>query len=66
MDKGVYGLRLINSMGQVIFTQQLNYSGGTAKYSVHPSANIAKGIYWLECIKPNHSKLLKKLVVAEK
>jgi hypothetical protein len=62
MEKGVYTVRLINNMGQVVFTQQLEHSGANSLYSLHPGA-VARGNYKLEFIKPDRSRVVKALVL---
>jgi hypothetical protein len=64
MDKGVYGLRLINSMGQVVFVQQLTHAGGNATLPVLLS-RVAAGTYQLEISKPDKTKMVKGLLVAD-
>ena len=56
MQKGIYGLRLINTMGQVVFTQQLTHRGGSAIQNIGLGNNIQKGIYRLEVIHPDNTK----------
>jgi hypothetical protein len=62
MDKGVYSLRLINSLGQVVLTQSVAHAGGSATQTVQVG-NVAKGSYHLEIVQPDRSKVVKNLVI---
>ena len=64
MDKGLYRLTLINTLGQVVFVQQLTHAGGNATLPVNLGA-VAAGTYQLEIIKPDNSKIVKGLIVAD-
>ena len=61
MEKGVYLLRLVNSMGQVVFSKQLSHNGGSAAQSIGLGNNITSGSYRLEIIKPNNGKVVKNV-----
>ena len=63
MDKGIYQLRLINGLGQLVFVQQLLHAGGNATVAVK-LASVSAGIYQLEIIKPDNTKIVKGLIVA--
>ena len=62
MDKGIYQIRLINSIGQVVFIHQLTHTGGSATQTVM-LGNIAAGNYQLEITNPDNSKTVKPLIV---
>ncbi len=64
MEKGVYGLRLINAMGQVVFVRQLTHTGGNATLPVILGA-VAAGTYQLEITRPDKTKIVKGLMVAD-
>ena len=64
MAKGIYQLRLINSIGQVVMTQQINHSGGNASQTTGFDKNIANGTYQLEIRKPDNTVMVKGLVIA--
>ncbi len=51
MPAGIYKLRLVNTIGQVLFTTSVNYSAGSAAQSIQLDNSIAKGVYTLEIIK---------------
>ena len=63
MDKGTYQLRLINTNGAVVRTQQLTHSGGNAVQSVVLSRSIAAGTYQLEIINPDNSRSVRAVVI---
>ncbi|MFM6924094.1 MAG: T9SS type A sorting domain-containing protein, partial [Ferruginibacter sp.] len=64
MEKGIYRLRLINGLGQVVLVQQLVHAGGNVVAPVKLT-DVAAGIYQLEITKPNNSKIVKGLIVTD-
>jgi len=64
MVKGIYQLRLINEIGQVVMTQQVTYSGGSSTETVTLDKNVANATYRLEIIKPDNTVTAKALVIA--
>jgi hypothetical protein len=52
---GNYGIRLINKLGQVIISKQINHAGGTGTESIPLNKYVAKGIYQLEITKTDGS-----------
>lgn len=63
MIKGVYKLRLINTIGQIIFLQQLNHNGGNASQTLMLNRGVVNGTYKLEIIKPDNTIITKTLVI---
>ena len=55
MPKGVYNLRLFSSVGQQIFINKIDHAGGSAMQNIKVNQPLAKGVYRLEVIKPDHS-----------
>jgi hypothetical protein len=51
--EGMYGLRLLNSLGQVIVSKQVGHAGGNATENIRWDYNLAHGVYHLEVTKPN-------------
>ena len=64
MDKGMYQLRLINNLGQTVFIQKLVHTGGNTTLPV-TLGSVAAGTYQLEIIKPDNTKIVKGLIVAD-
>jgi len=64
MEKGQYQLRLINNLGQVVLMQKLTHTGGSVTQPVQ-LANLSRGYYQLEIIKPDNSKIVKALIIAD-
>lgn len=62
MDKGIYQIRLINSIGQVVFIHQLTHTGGNATQTI-VMPNVAGGNYKLEIIQPGNTRSIKPLFV---
>ncbi len=65
MDKGYYSLKLVNILGQVMFTQQFSHNGGNVIKSIALGSNFASGNYRMEISRPDNTKLTKNLYVAE-
>ncbi len=52
---GKYGLRLLNSLGQVILSKQVTHADGTTTDLIRWNFNLAHGMYKLEVTKPDGS-----------
>ena len=52
MDKGFYQLKLINTAGQVVHVQQLNYPGGNGTQTLNLSQQLLAGSYQLQILNP--------------
>lgn len=63
MPKAVYQLRLINNMGQVVTTQQVNHNGGSSKHTIGLDRSTANGTYRLEILKPDKTIITTILLV---
>ncbi len=63
MDKGTYQLRLINTNGVAVSTQQIVYAGGNVTEPVVLNPGIATGTYQLEIIKPDKSRWVRAVVI---
>ena len=53
---GKYGFNLYNSIGQKIFSKEINCESRNSIQSLQPDKNFIQGIYHLEIIKPNGDK----------
>lgn len=63
MEKGVYQIRLINSLGQTMLARQFINSGGSSMVTFTPESNLRAGIYQLEIIaQDNHHHTIKVIV----
>jgi len=58
---GKYGFNLYNSIGQKIFSKEMNYDGGNSIQLIKPDRNFIYGIYHLEILKPNGDKKVIKV-----
>jgi len=65
MEKGVYQLRLFNTMGQLVLARSVNHTGGTAMQALVFDKGIAKGNYRLEIVKPDNSKISQSIIITE-
>ena len=61
MPKGIYGAKLLNTLGQTIMSKQINHGGGSSIQTI--GVNKIKGTYMLEIINPNNSKQTNKVVI---
>ncbi|HET7119147.1 MAG TPA: T9SS type A sorting domain-containing protein, partial [Hanamia sp.] len=59
---GVYGVRLLNSLGQVIVSKVINHGGGSSNEEINPDNRLAKGIYQLEVTKPDGNVEVMKVI----
>ncbi|MES2431394.1 MAG: T9SS type A sorting domain-containing protein [Bacteroidota bacterium] len=62
MPKGVYNIRLINTLGQVMMKKQLNHTGGSRTENIQLSNSAVKGTYQIEIIQPDKSKTTLKVI----
>ncbi len=62
MDKGVYRLRLINTMGQPVFVTELTHTGGSVIHKVK-LGYCAAGNYQLEIVNPDNTRIVKAVVI---
>ncbi len=60
--EGVYVLRLINKPGQVLVSRKVNHSYNAGIERIDINVNASHGIYNLEIIKPDNSKMIEKIV----
>ena len=65
MKKGNYQLRLLNTMGQVIFTYALLHNGTNATQTLKVGKNISSGYYSLEVVNADGSKVVKAVYITE-
>ena len=65
LQKGNYQLRLLNTMGQVIFTHTLFHNGTNAAQTFKVGKNISSGYYSLEVVKPGGGKIVKAVYISK-
>ena len=53
--EGKYGMRLLNKLGQVIVSRQINHAEGSSTELIKWDFNLAHGMYQLEVTKPDGS-----------
>jgi hypothetical protein len=63
MDKGMYSIRLINALSQVVYINRYIHVGGSATMGFNIS-NVAGGSYMMEIISPDNSKQTIRIQVA--
>jgi hypothetical protein len=62
VDKGLYNIRLYNTVGQVVYTTQYSHTGGSATFGFS-IGNINSGAYLLELIGADNTKQTIRLQV---
>ena len=50
---GIYGIRLLNPLGQVIVSKSVTHAEGSSSQSIPWDYNLAHGVYQLEVTKPD-------------
>jgi hypothetical protein len=63
MEKGNYQLRLINTSGLLMFTQNIFHNGSNTTQVLKPAGNIATGNYILDIGKPDNGHIHKTVVI---
>ena len=53
--EGRYGIRLLNKLGQVIVSRQINHAEGSSTELIKWNFNLAHGMYQLEVTRPDGS-----------
>lgn len=59
---GMYGMKLLNSLGQVIVSKQVGHAGGNATENIKWDYNLAHGVYHLEVTKPGGEVVVIKVM----
>jgi len=62
---GNYNLRLINSVGQLMYNTSVNHGGGSSTQSIELPSKFAAGIYQMEIVMPDNTKDVQKLIIAK-
>ena len=62
MAAGIYAIRVINGMGQVILNRQINHAAGSSSEAIYLGKGAVKGIYQLEVIKPDNARFSTKVI----
>jgi hypothetical protein len=59
---GKYGVRLINSLGQTIWSNTINYTGGVLVENISPAGSLVPGLYQLQLTISGSSTKMFKLI----
>jgi hypothetical protein len=59
---GKYGIRLMNQLGQIIVSKQIERMNGSSSESIKWDYNLAHGIYQLEILQPNGEVKIIKVI----
>lgn len=62
MPAGLYNVRVVNGMGQVMVSRQINHVAGNSTETIQLGKGAGKGIYQLEVIKPDNNKFATKVM----
>ncbi len=63
MEKGVYQMRLINSLGQTMLAKQLIHPGGSSMVMFKVERGLSAGIYQMEIITQDNKRNTVKVIV---
>ncbi|MFZ4059301.1 MAG: T9SS type A sorting domain-containing protein, partial [Ferruginibacter sp.] len=63
-NKGIYALRLVNSVGQVTYSTIINHAGGTAVETLQLPKLMTPGIYQVQLILPDNTQQTQKLIIS--
>ena len=58
---GDYRLRLLNSIGQIVYLCNVSFMGGSGFKTIHPP-KLPNGVYQLECIRPDKKQEVIKVI----
>jgi hypothetical protein len=61
--KGMYKLKLINSVGQLVSSSAVSHPGGIVSHAVSLPSAIVKGTYQLEIVSPDNTTITQKVLV---
>ena len=64
MPPGIYIVRLVNTSGQVVLTQQFIHDGFSATQNIKLGAGVTGGLYRMEIIQPDHTRTSKNIIVS--
>ncbi|MES2431454.1 MAG: hypothetical protein V4556_10975 [Bacteroidota bacterium] len=62
-SKGKYIIRMMNTLGQQLMNKAVDYYGGSSIQTVMLPKLISSGVYHLEIVKPNGTKVKEKFVI---
>ena len=60
---GVYQLRLINNLGQVLYQNSMQNDGGSNVFTIKTATKLTHGIYQLEILGPDNNTDTQKIIV---
>ncbi len=63
MASGIYRIKLVNQLGQTVFSKILNHATGSAMETIHPDTKLAAGIYQMEVTAPDKQTNTIKVIV---
>ena len=63
VEKGVYGIKLINTLGQIMMIDKINIPAGSSTEMIRPRSSLAPGIYQLEVSSPGKQVSTIKVIV---
>lgn len=63
-EAGKYNIKVLNSLGQIMYKNIITYLGGSGYQSFTISSQLADGVYQIEIQTPNNNRQIQKLVVS--
>ena len=62
--EGSYAIRLLNGVGQVMYSKSITHSGGNSSNRLGLSTSLAGGLYQIEILQPDKSRYVQNLVIS--
>jgi N-acetylneuraminic acid mutarotase len=62
-SKGSYNIRILNSLGQMVFKTIIDHTGGSATQTIQLPLSLSKGMYNLEVISPDGTMNVERMIV---
>ena len=59
---GTYQVKLLNDLGELVLEKSIHHEGGNSTELIPVSQKLAKGIYELQVVKPNHDTITNEVV----
>ena len=63
--KGSYDIRVLNSVGQIVFKTMINHNGGSATQTMQLPLSLSMGMYNLEVISPDGTINVERMIVGQ-
>jgi hypothetical protein len=61
--QGNYSIRLLNNLGQLLYSNKLAHAGGNSTQQINLPAGLIRGVYQVDVIAPDNTKTSQKLLI---